>query len=140
MKKVYLVGSMKNPEVPRIAKMLRAEGFEVFDDWYSPGPEADDYWKKYEEDRGRTFLEALEGTHCWNVFNYDKKHLDDADICILILPAGRSGHLELGYMVGCGKPCYILLDGDHERFDVMYRFATQVFDNVDKMLEVLKEL
>ena len=34
---------------------------EVFDDWYAAGPEADDYWKSYEINRGRDYIDALSG-------------------------------------------------------------------------------
>jgi nucleoside 2-deoxyribosyltransferase len=43
------------------------------------------------------------------------------------MPAGKSGHLELGYMVGCGKPGYILFDKEPERLDQMVQFATDIF-------------
>jgi len=56
---------------------------------------------------------------------------------VLVLPAGKSGHLELGYMIGQGKPGYILLDGEPERFDVMYNFATGVFTNLSDLLKVI---
>ena len=36
--KVYLIGSLRNPKVPKIAEKIRALGFEVFDDWFAAGP------------------------------------------------------------------------------------------------------
>jgi nucleoside 2-deoxyribosyltransferase len=41
------------------------------------------------------------------------------------MPAGKSGHLELGYMIGCGKPCIIYFneEPDDDRWDVMVQFA-----------------
>jgi hypothetical protein len=126
---VYLIGSLRNPRVPEIAAGLRKLGVHVFDDWYAAGPEADDYWQKYEQGRGRDYKAALEGFAARHVFNYDKDHLDSADAAILVLPAGKSSHLELGYVLGQGKPGWILLDGEPERFDVMYKFASGVFYN-----------
>ena len=35
--KVYLIGSLRNPEVPQIANKIRELGFEVFDDWHPNG-------------------------------------------------------------------------------------------------------
>ncbi len=46
---IYLIGSLRNPNIPAIANELRTLGYEVFDDWYAAGPEADDYWKSYEK-------------------------------------------------------------------------------------------
>lgn len=139
MTSVYLIGSLRNPEVPKFAEELRKEGFDVFDDWYAAGPEADDYWRSYELGRGHNFEEALRGYAAQHVFSYDKQHLDRCDVAVLMLPAGRSGHLEFGYMVGRGKPGYILLaeKPEDERFDVMYNFATAVFRDKQALFKAL---
>jgi hypothetical protein len=57
---IYLIGSLRNENVPILAKELREElKVEVFDDWFSPGPKADDYWRDYEHVRGSTYKQAL---------------------------------------------------------------------------------
>jgi len=80
MQSIYLIGSLRNPEVPKLAEVLREEGFEVFDDWFAAGPEADDYWRSYELGRGHTFVEALQGFAAKHVFEYDRRHLDRCNI------------------------------------------------------------
>ena len=57
------------------------------------------------------------------MFEFDHHHIDRADIGVLIMPAGKSGHLELGYMIGQGKPCFIYFEEEPERWDVMYQFC-----------------
>lgn len=139
-KKLYVIGSLRNPKIPSIAAEFRKQlGFTwwVFDDWYAAGPEADDYWKKYEQEKGNEYIEALKGEAAQNVFKFDKRHLDSADAVVLALPAGKSGHLEFGYMLGTGKPGYILLDADDVRWDVMYQFATGMAASVE---EIAKQL
>ena len=135
MKRVYLIGSLRNPAVPAMANALRAEGFEVFDDWFAAGPEADDHWQRYEKNRGSTYQQALDGRPAQQVFGYDKANLDRADMAVLLLPAGKSGHLELGYFIGKGKPGFIALPEEPERFDVMYAFATAVCTDFDTLIE-----
>ncbi len=137
MRSIYVIGSMRNPRVPEIAQALRGLGIEVYDDWHSSGPESDDRWQAYEKARGRTYREALAGYHAQNVFALDKLHLDRCDAALLVLPAGKSGHLELGYTLGRDKPGYILLEGEPDRFDVMTLFATAIFTSVDEMLAEL---
>jgi nucleoside 2-deoxyribosyltransferase len=137
LKSIYLLGSLRNPRVPEIAQLLRSKGFEVFDDWYAAGEKADDAWRDYEKARGHDFKTALQGYAARHVFEYDKHHLDRCDIALMVAPAGKSGHLELGYKIGKGCPGYILLDGDPDRFDCMYAFATDIFVTVDEMLETL---
>lgn len=125
---------MRNPEVPIVANRLREAGFVVYDDWFSPGPEADDHWQRYERSRGRSFAEALAGWHARHVFENDKQHLDEADLGVIVLPAGRSVHLEAGYLVGCGKPVRALLPKEPDRFDIMYRFLAGVFYSLEDLL------
>jgi len=137
--KVYLIGSLRNPEVPEIANKIRELGFIVFDDWYAAGPEADDKWRDYEKARGHTYREALKGLAADHVYQFDRKHLKACDIAILYLPAGKSGHLELGWAIGKGKRGYILLDNP-ERWDVMYQFADGVFHNFEELEEELKRI
>lgn len=131
---VYLIGSLRNAEVPKIANVLRRETeWEVFDDWYAAGPEADDKWREYEIAKGHSYIEALRGHAARNVFQFDKRHLDRADAVILVLPAGKSGHLELGYSLGRGRRGYVLLDNP-DRWDVMYQFATLVTDKLEDII------
>lgn len=129
---IYLIGSLRNPQIPIIAQQLREDGHEVFDDWYAAGPQADDRWRDYEIARGHSFLQALRGHAARHVFAFDREHLQRCDTAILILPAGKSGHLELGIALGQGKSGFVLVD-DPERWDVMYQFATGVFDNLETL-------
>ena len=133
-KKVYLIGSLRNPAVPSIGATLRREGFDVFDDWFAAGPEADDKWREYEEARGRTYIEALQGKAATNVFCFDERNLNECNTAVLVLPAGKSGHMELGRCIGQGKPTYILLPPATDRWDVMYRFATAVCPSIEDLL------
>lgn len=139
--KIYIIGSLRNPAIPEIGNRLRQElpDTEVFEDWYSAGERADDHWKEYEQGRGHTYEEALEGYAARHVFEFDKHHLDTCDAAILVLPAGKSGHLELGYVAGRGKWTAILLDADYDRWDVMYAFADKVTRDLDDILDGLKE-
>lgn len=138
--KVYLIGSLRNPQIPLLAAYLRTNlpsPDEVFDDWYAAGPEADDKWMEYEKDRGHTFIQALDGYAATHVYEFDKTHLDSCDVAVMVMPAGKSAHLELGYCAGRGKRTIILMDGEPERFDVMYKFADHVVTSWQSLAHVL---
>lgn len=135
--RIYIIGSLREPRIGDIATRLRNEGHDVFDDWRSPGEQTDEKWMEYERARGRKYTEALAGSHAWNVFSYDKAWLDWADAVVLVLPAGKSAHLELGYAIGRNKLGYILLDGEPERYDIMYLFASGVLESVDELVSEL---
>ena len=144
LKKIYLIGSLRNSEISKLGNTLRAAlpGTEIFNDWLSAGPEADDYWKSFEEARSRNYKEALASHPAKHVFEFDKHHLDDSDAAILALPAGRSGHLELGYMAGKGKFTAILLDevSGKDRWDVMYQFADVICETEEDLVDALTSL
>lgn len=139
-KVIYIIGSLRNPEVPKIGTHIRNNtNLEVFDDWFAAGPIADDSWQEYEQGRGTNYGQALRGHAARHVFDFDEYHLNRSDIGLLVLPAGKSGHLELGYMIGRGKPGYVLFDKEPERWDVMYQFAKGVFFDLNSLTEELRE-
>lgn len=140
--KIYLIGSLRNPVIPEIGNKLRALGIDVFDDWFAGGKRADDSWKDYEQRTGHTYSEALRGRMARHIFEFDKHHLDDSDAAILVAPAGRSGHLELGYMVGQGKCTVIYFpDGEPklERWEVMTQFADYVVFDEASLLDIFED-
>lgn len=140
--KVYVIGSLRNPQVVQVGNQLRALGIDAFDDWHGGGPEADDHWKHYEQTRGRSYKEALYDRYATHIWEFDKCHLDSADAAVLVHPVGRSAHIELGYMIGREKPTYVYFheDLDDDRWDVMYRFATDVFFHMDELVETFQTI
>lgn len=139
MTKLYLVGALRNPKVPVVGNRLRAIGYDVFDEWFGAGYEADTKWQEYEETRGRHYHEALYGREAVNIFQFDLRNLNDSAIGVLLLPAGKSAHLELGYLIGQGKPTYVLFDKVPDRWDVMYQFATKVFFDENELIAELQD-
>lgn len=144
MTSVYVIGSLRNPQVPLVGNALRAAGFDAFDDWFGGGREADDEWQKYEKTRGRSYGEALSGYLAQNTFRLDRTHLERCDAAVLLAPSGRSAHLELGFIVGRGKPAFVLFPAEPERWDVMYQFCFMtggdVVTTVDDLITRLRAL
>jgi hypothetical protein len=136
--KIYLIGSLRNPDVRNVARHLRKVGHDVFDDWHTSGPEADDIWQTYEKERGRSYKEALAGKFATHAFEFDAANICRSDAGIMVMPAGKSAHIELGFLLGLGKLGYILFpDGEPERWDLMYKFADGIFFNFGDLLEEL---
>ena len=137
---IYLIGSLRNQEIPKLARRLREKlEVEVFDDWFSPGPKADDFWRDYEHVRGSSYKQALSSFAATHVYEFDKYHIDRLPIVVMCMPAGKSGHLELGYKLGKGDLGYIFFDAVPVRWDVMYQFATDIFFNEDELVAELKK-
>jgi len=119
MKKKIYIGALKNAEITSIAAELRPK-YDVFDQWITPGPDEEQYLFEYSKKRGWNYKEALTCDAAKNNFDFDKRHIDSADIVVMVMPAGKSAHLELGYSIGIGKEAHILFDKEPERFDLMY--------------------
>ena len=134
---IYVIGSLRHPRTREVAAALRAYCLDVVDDWHAAGPEADDIWQQYEQERGRSFREALRGRHAKMVLDFDRGWLDRCTAAVLVMPAGKSGHTELGYVLGQRKPGYILLEHEPDRWDVMYGLATNLYYHIDDLVKEL---
>lgn len=137
MPSIYIIGALKNRQIMEFAERLRKQGYDVFDQWLTPGPDADSYLLEWAKKRNLSYKEALNSYAARHVFDFDKSHIDRCDMAILYMPAGKSAHIELGYVIGSGKKAYILFDKEPERFDVMYNFATDVFFNEQELFDEL---
>lgn len=77
------------------------------------------------------YLRGIEHPVAVDGYRKDLEAMEKADTFVLVLPCGRSAHLELGWAVGAGKRTAILLD-DPCTPELMYRMvdhlATSVFD------------
>lgn len=132
MIKIYIASSWKNTVLARhVARELKAGGLEV-DCFCDPSTGRYVFhWTEFvdrEEDLAKyNAIEFLEDRRTQRAFIEDKKWLDWADACVLVLPAGRSAHLEAGYAAGQGKPLFITGIFAKGEFDVMYGFAQRLY-------------
>lgn len=78
-----------------------------------------------------SYLRLIEHPRAIEGFDADFAAMEKADTFVLVLPCGRSAHLELGWAVGQGKRTAILLD-DPVTPELMYRMvdylAPSLFD------------
>ena len=70
-------------------------------------------------------------------FKNDMEALLWADACVLLLPCGKSAHSEAGWMMGAGKPTYVLLT-DKQEPELMYKLFAGVFSRVEDLLAVIE--
>ena len=135
--RIYIASSWKNYEsVFAHAYHLRKKGYEVdaFVD-SSQGRYVFD-WREIAKDRNKlNAITFLEDNRSQKAFKEDKKWLDWCDVCILLLPAGRSSHLEAGYIKGQKKKLIIYCPTRFPKgeFDVMYGFADLLTDNLKEV-------
>lgn len=74
------------------------------------------------------------------VLNIFKQDLDNEKACknlLLVLPAGKSGHIESGIAYGMGKKCYAI--GEFDATDSLYNIFETIFENENQLEEFLKK-
>ena len=85
-------------------------------------------------------INFLEDDRSKKAFTEDKNWLDWADCCLLILPSGKSAHLEAGYAKGQGKALIIWRNEFPKgEFDVMYGFADLITDSQSAVIQFLAD-
>ncbi|WP_223478713.1 hypothetical protein [Oricola indica] len=139
--RIYVASSWRNTHQPGIVAGLRENGHEVYDFRNPPNgvpgfawSEIDPDWQAWSAARYRDLLTsdpiAARG------FMSDLRGMQWADTCLLVLPCGRSAHLEAGWFCGQGKRC-IILTRDGEEPELMALLATDICVSFAEVLEVL---
>ena len=141
-RKIYLASSWRCPDQPRVVDVLRSAGHEVYD-FRNPSPGNRGFaWSEIDRDwlnwTPETFIPLLTSHPVAAVgFKHDKDALDWCDTLVLLLPCGRSAHLEAGYACGQGKQVVIYLHPDRFEPELMYLLADTVVDNDTAMLQAI---
>ncbi len=138
-RRIYIASSWRQADsVRELALVLREDGHEVYAFCEDGAGHYSFDMRDIPGGPAMTARQALDMPEAGLAFAADKGGLDWADTCVLLLPSGRSSHLEAGYTVGQGKELFIL---DHEQapgqWDVMYGFAQRVVDLVEELVEAL---
>jgi hypothetical protein len=138
--RIYLASSWRNPHQPEVLAQLRGAGHEVYD-FRNPRPgdtgfawaDIEPQWLEWDAKR---FAHALRHPIADKGFASDWNAMVEADTCVLLLPCGRSAHIEAGYFVGAGKLLVILLLGKNEP-ELMYKMADAVCTDMAEVLDAL---
>ena len=138
---VYVASSWRNDYQPDVVARLREEGHDVYD-FRNPAEgdngfhwsEIDPEWKAWKWDE---FIKSLQHPVAQAGFKKDMDALRAADATVLVMPCGRSAHLELGYAIGAGQTTVILLeDGEPELMYLMADFVTGSLEQVAQFLRL----
>lgn len=145
--KIYIASSWKNAETVRgLAELLRLNGHDVFD-FTNPEKRADglDTFDFAAEDWSGEplnkidWLDFMEYQPTKRAYKSDKAGLHWADVVILLLPSGRSSHIEAGFAIGLGKKVYLWGDLPPGEFDTMYLLADGCYRS-KQLPKLLKEI
>ncbi len=136
--KIYVASSWRNGFQEQVIIELLKAGYEVYD-FKNPGPdntafqwsEIDPYWKEWSTSQ---FVEALNHPIAKKSFQSDMNALKECDLCVLVLPCGRSAHLEAGYAAGAGKGVIIYIP-IREEPELMYKMTAGVHLSLPSLLK-----
>lgn len=139
--KIYVASSWRNYRQPNVCAALRNYGHEVYD-FRNPEDgdngfhwsEIDPDWQKWTPEQYRS---NLSHPIAKNGYRKDFKAMLWADTCVLVMPCGRSAHLEAGYFVGANKKLIILIDDGEP--ELMYKLADRVCVTIDEVCNCLDE-
>lgn len=123
--RVYVASSWRNAMQAGVVAALRSASIDCYD-FKHPAPGNDGFhWSDVMPSYRKVgvggaeqladsaeYVESLKHPIAEEGFRRDFEAMVDCDACVLVLPCGRSAHLELGWFVGQGKRTAILLDGD----------------------------
>ena len=134
--KIYTASSWRNSYYQSVVNFLKKEGHEVYDfrnTISSRGKEIafnwdqiDVDWENWEISEMRA---ALHHDLAVNAFRSDYKGMLESDVCVLILPSGKSSHIEAGFMKGMGKKLIIFLP-EKDRPELTYSIADSIVSNL----------
>ena len=141
MSRIYLASSWRNENQPKAVDILLSHGHEVYDfrnPFHAEGgfawSDIDPNWEKWTAHEYR--LNLLRSPIASHGFINDLRAMQWADVCVLLLPCGRSAHLEAGWFCGQGKRC-IILTQDGEEPELMALLATDICVDMDEVLSLL---
>lgn len=138
--RIYVASSWHNGVQPDVVRGLRVAGFSVYDfrnptdgntgfAWTDIDPE----WRSWTAEQ---MVEGLSDPVAQDGFWLDFGAMRGCDACVLLLPCGRSAHLEAGYFIGAGKPVHILLHGGDP--ELMYLMTTKLHTDIGSVIEALR--
>ena len=143
--KIYVASSWRNGYQASVVHFLRALGHEAYDFKSPPEGNTGFRWSKIEKDwqewGPREFINALDSQIAIRAFNADMDALKDCEACVLVMPSGRSAHLEAGWAKGAGKKVIIYLPflglGEVE---LMYKMADKIATSLPEIQGALENL
>ena len=140
MPNIYVASSWRNPYYPTVVARLRKAGNEVYDFRNPPLGGNGFRWTDIDENAPqwsfRHYADGLQHPLAEKQFQADMDALDWADTCVLVLPCGRSAHIEAGWMAGAGKRVFVYFPEMVEP-ELMYKLFDGVYDTIEDMIDAL---
>lgn len=141
MKYDYFVASRyrNKPEVLRLTKGLEEKGKKVYCFMLSDASvkhvgeiseNTEEQMKRYESRENWQKDPAIQ-----EIFESDMQALRESDVLIMLLPAGKSVHIEAGAAYGMGKKCILI--GEQKETESLYLIFDEMYPTIEAFLHAL---
>ena len=139
-RKIYVASSWRNEFYEDVVSSLRAAGHDVYDFRNPPSGDEGFKWSCVAEDymdwAPQEYRKQLMHPKAVRQFGNDMRAMESCDVCVLVLPCGRSAHTEAGWFAGRGREVYVYIPIRQEP-ELMYKLFTGVCCTMDELLEAL---
>ena len=134
---IYVASSWRNNRYETVREVLLELEHTVYD---FKDPETAFSWEEidpnYNNWTAADFVKALQHPLAEAGHSADVDAVMRCDLLVLVLPCGRSAHLELGIAVGVKKKTIVLMDDPPSAPELMYRSVTSVVTNLEELRTV----
>lgn len=139
--KVYVASSWRNNWQPAVVMTLREHGHEVYDFKNPPHGNTGFAWSDIDRDwlnwTTEEYIKALQHPLAVAGFKSDFDGMQWAEVCVMVLPCGRSANTEAGWMKGAGKKVFVYSPMEQEP-ELMYLIHDGITGSALQLLEFLK--
>jgi hypothetical protein len=139
-RQIYVASSWRNPHQSEVVAALHKAGHLVYD-FKNPRPgnkgfawsEIDPNWLGWKAD---DYVRLLDHPIAKAGFASDMNAMKWADTFVLVLPCGRSAHLELGWACGQGKQT-LILTADGQEPELMAKMCDHICTSLQEVMDIL---
>ncbi len=136
--RIYVASSWRNERQQEIVRSLRGEGHEVYDFKNPRGGENGFHWSNIDatwqdwspKDYRQNLLTAREAAYG---YMSDMRAMEWCEAMLLVMPCGRSAHLEMGWAAGARKITGYLIEDAFEP-ELMTLMCDDIFVSLDEVL------
>lgn len=122
--KIYVASSWRNVYQPRVVELLGTLQHEVYDFRHPKEGNAGFAWEDISENwkswTTEDYIKALNTGIANDGHGHDYAAMQWADVCVVVMPCGRSSHVEAGWFAGKDKPVYVYIPEPQEP-ELMYK-------------------
>ncbi|KAA6352397.1 hypothetical protein EZS27_000347 [termite gut metagenome] len=142
--KIYVASSWENYNAHlNTVDFLRKEGHEVYN-FRNPRPGVRGFsWEEIDPEYERWSMgkmkEKLNHPIAQTGFDLNFQAMQEADVCVLVLPAGASSHSEAGWMKGAGKRVYVYQIWGSKP-ELMYKLFDGIASSGNELRKLLKNI